>query len=134
MPVDRDYYKSDCDDRNKIGYRLMLADPTAIERYENMSTFKKQTLNNAFTVWVRKPLQVSDDGLYIDEPRNDLLVIVAKSVAPYAYTTNFAGETDALRRSRQAVRVLETRLTLALNTAGNPCGLGRMQGQEEARP
>jgi PilX N-terminal len=131
-PTGRDYYRSDCDDRGGVGYGLVLADPP--ERYENVSTFAGETLNGAFTIWVRRGLQVDNAGLYVDETRNDALVIVSEGVAPYAYAPGFAGEADAIVRSRQAVRVLETRFTLALATAGDPCGLGRLGGQEGGSP
>ena len=128
-PVGRDYYRSDCDDRGGVGYGLVLVDPG--ERYENVSDFGGQALNGAFTVWVRRPLQVDNLGTYSDDARNDRLVIVAEGVAPY---TGAGGTMDALVRSRQAVRVLETRFTLGLATAGDPCGLGRQQGQEGGSP
>jgi hypothetical protein len=129
-PTGRDYYKSDCDDRGGVGYGLVLVDPT--DRYENISTFAGQTLNGAFTLWVRRPLIVDNAGLYADDPRNDALIIVSEGVAPY--TGGFAGQASALVRSRQAVRVLETRFTLGLTTSGEPCGLGRQQGQEGGSP
>jgi len=131
-PIGRDYYKSDCDQRGGVGYGLVLVEPT--QRMENVSNFEGQSLNGAFTVWVRRALQVDNAGLYVDDTRNDVLVIVAEGVAPYVYTNPFAGEASALVRSRQAVRVLETRFTLGLATAGDPCGLGRLQGQEGGSP
>jgi hypothetical protein len=54
--------------------------------------------------------------------------VVAEGVAPYT------GTGDAFTRARQAVRVLETRFALALGTEGEPCGLGKMQGQEGGSP
>jgi len=123
----RDYERSDCDDRGGIGYGLVLADPG--RRYENISNFEGQSINGAFTVWIRRPLVVSTLGEYSDEPRNDRLVIVAEGVAPYT-AEGVAGRVDALLRSRQAVRLLETRFTLGLTTAGDPCGLGAGRGQE----
>ena len=127
----RDYYRDDCDvDRGALGYGLVLVGNAV--RYENISQFEGQTLNGAFTTWVRRPLNVDNQGLYSDETRNDVLVIVSEGVAPY--TGGFAGEASALLRSREAVRVLETRYTLFVGTAGEPCGLGRMQGQEGGSP
>jgi len=125
--VGRDYYKSDCDERGGVGYGLVLADTTG--HYENVSTFHDQTLNGAFTVWVRRPLKVDNAGMYVDDSRDDAMVIVSEGVAPYVYTGVFAGEANALVRSRQAVRVLETRFTLSLQSRP-PCGIGGGQGQE----
>ena len=63
----------------------------------------------------------------------DLVIdIVSEGVAPYA--GGFAGQASALVRSRQAVRVLETRFTLGLASAGDPCGLGAQHGQEGGSP
>ncbi len=127
--VGRDYDRSDCDDRGGVGYGLVLVDPG--RRYENVSDFGGQSLNGAFSVWVRRPLKVDTQGMYSDDTHNDVLVIVSEGVAPYR---GAGGTMDALTRSRQAVRVLETRLSLGLTTAGNPCGLGRQQGQEGGSP
>jgi hypothetical protein len=126
--VGRDYEKWDCDDRGAgVGYGLVLND--GLQRYEDVTTFAGETLNGAFTVWIRRPLLTNNAGQYSeDSTNNSRLVIVAEGVAPYQ------GAGDAFTRSRQAVRVLETRFTLALATAGDPCGLGRLQGQEGGSP
>jgi len=126
VPVGRDFFRSDCDERGGIGYGRVLDD--GVLRYENVDTFMGQTLNGAFTIWIRRPLDVSSAGLYSDDTRNDDLVVVAEGVAPYT------GPGDAFTRARQAVSVLETRFALATNTAGTPCGLGQMQGQEGGSP
>jgi PilX N-terminal len=130
--VGRDYYKADCDLRGGVGYGLVLVGPG--ERLENVSDFMGNSLNGAFSVWVRRPLQVDNAGLYVDDTRNDVLVIVSEGVAPYTYSAPMSGEASALVRSRQAVRVLETRFTLGIATAGEPCGLNRLQGQEGGSP
>jgi hypothetical protein len=120
----RDYYKASCDTVAAVGYGRVLDDGV---RYENVSAFSGQTLNGAFTVWIRRNLQVTNDGKYSDDTRNDALTIVAEGVAPYG------GPGDAFTQSRQAVRVLETRFTLALATVGEPC-LGTQAGQEGGSP
>ena len=126
-PAGRDYDHDDCDERGGVGYGVVLVGKDGT-RYENTSQFAGQTLNGAFTTWVRRPLNVDNQGLYSDEPRNDRLIIVAEGVAPY--TGGFTGEASALLRSREAVRLLETRYALGLTTAGDPCGLGTGRGQE----
>jgi hypothetical protein len=121
----RDYERWECDERGLgVGYGLVLSDLTGV-RYENRTDYAGLTLNGAFTIWIRRPLLTNNAGQYSEDPaENSRLVIVSEGVAPYS------GGTDALIRSRQAVRVLETRFTLGLATAGEPCGLGAGQGQE----
>jgi hypothetical protein len=122
----RDFYRSDCDDRGGLGYGLVVDD--GFIRYENVDTFQAQRLNGAFTIWIRRPLNVTNAGEYSDDTRNDAVVVVAEGVAPYT------GAGDAFTRARQALRVLETRFALAVGTEGEPCGLGKMQGQEGGSP
>ena len=123
--TDRDYYKEDCDTIAKVGYGRVIVD--AGTRLENVSSFAGQTLNGAFTVWIRRNLMVSNAGLYSDDPRNDALTIVSEGVAPYT------GPSEAFTRTRQAVRVLETRFGLGLGAVGSPC-LGSQAGQEGGSP
>jgi hypothetical protein len=125
----RDYEMTSCDDRGGVGYGLVLVGKDAT-RYENASSYEGgDRLNGAFTLWVRRPLLADDSGQYSDEERNDTLIIVSEGVAPYS-ADGVSGRVSALLRSRQAVRILETRLTLGLTTAGDPCGLGTGRGQE----
>ncbi len=120
----RDYERYDCDSRGAgVGYGLVLVDVAGV-RYENSTDYAAHALNGAFTVWIRRPLKTDNAGQYSDEPLNDRLVIVSEGVAPYR------GTNDAFTRSHQALRVLETRFTLGLATAGEPCGLGAGHGQE----
>jgi hypothetical protein len=125
----RDYERWECDNRGKgVGYGVVLTD-AATRRYENVTEFGDHTLNGAFTIWIRRPLVGNNAGQYReDDADNSRLVVVAEGVAPYT------GAADAFIRSRQAVRVLETRFTLALATAGEPCGQNRLQGQEGGSP
>jgi hypothetical protein len=87
-----------------------------------VSAFAGETVNGAFTVWVRRGLVVNNEGQFTDDARNDVLTIVAEGVAPYV------GASTVLTRARQATRVLETRFTLALAAVGDPC-LGAYQGE-----
>jgi hypothetical protein len=126
-PVGRDFYMSSCDTRGGVGYGRVLFD--AATRYEDISdvpSVSSGTLNGAYTVWIRRPLKVTNDGQYEDETQNDRLVIVSEGVAPYT------GPADAFTSARQAVRVLETRFTLGIVTAGNPCL--NQGGQEGSSP
>jgi Tfp pilus assembly protein PilX len=123
----RDYENAACDTRGGVGYGKVIVD-TGTVRYENVSTYSGESVNGAFTLWIRRPLKVTQGGQFTDETANDRLIIVSEGVAPYT------GTADAFTRGRQAVRVLETRFALALTSVGNPCGLGKQQGQEGGSP
>jgi hypothetical protein len=120
----RDFEMVGCDLRGGIGYGLVLNDGTT--RYESVSTFQGETLNGAFTIWIRRPLDVNDQGQFSDSLDDDLLVIVSEGVAPYQ------GPSTAVTRARQAVRLLETRYSLGVEPP-NPC-LGALGGQEGMSP
>jgi len=122
--VGRDFYKITCDTRGGVGYGKILTDATT--RYEDVSSCMGETLNGAFSIWVRRNLNVDNQGQYADSDRNDALVIVSEGRAP------FSGPADTFTANRQAVRVLETSFTLGLSTSGNPC-LG-LTGQEGLSP
>ncbi len=117
---DREYYRSDCDGRGGVGYGRVLT--VASVRYGDQSAFGGATLNGAFTLWVRRPLVVTNAGEYADSPRDDTLVIVAEGVAPYT------GLATAFTATRQARRILETQLTLGIEMEKNACE--SMAGQE----
>lgn len=123
-PTGRDFEMMACDTRGGIGYGLVLNDGGT--RYESISTFEGESLNGAFTIWVRRPLDVDDQGQFADSTDDDLLVIVSEGVAPYQ------GPGTAFTRARQAVRILETRYSLGVNPP-NPC-LGALGGQEGMSP
>lgn len=127
--VGRDFERAACDDKAGVGYGRVLADATT--RYENVGVFPTvagESLNGAFTIWIRRGLAVGNNGQYSDDTRLDSLVIVSEGIAPYS------GPGDVFTRQRQATRVLETRFTLGLTAAGEPCGLGSPQGQEGGSP
>jgi len=128
----RDFYNMSCDDRGGVGYGLVLSDLST--RYEDVSTFQGETLNGAFTIWIRRPLQVNDQGEFSDVVGdNDSLVIVSEGRAPFSGSAAGGGTEAAFIRSRQAVRVLETRFALEVLSAGDPC-LGGQAGQEGMSP
>jgi hypothetical protein len=121
----RDFDHMTCDTRAGLGYGLVLTDGGT--RYEDVSTFEGQTMNGAFTIWVRRGLEVDNAGNFSDSDRNDALIIVSEGRAPYS------GPETAFTSARQAVRVLETTFSLGLDTVGNPC-LGTQAGQEGMSP
>jgi len=120
----RDYYRRDCDTRGGLGYGLVL--DSGGQRYESQSTYEGETLNGAFTLWIRRDLVVENDGKYKDGDRDDILVIVSEGVAPYI------GGATAFTSARQATRVLETRLHYGMATVGKPCE--SLSGQEGMGP
>jgi hypothetical protein len=100
------------------GYGLVLVAPApggSTQRWENVSTFMGQTLNGAFTVWVRRRLVANPDGRFLDDTENppDTLVLTAEGVAPYQ------GASTAFTRANQAVRILE--MTYSLATRDERC-------------
>lgn len=130
-PVGRDFEMSSCDTRGGIGYGKVL-DTTAITgavipiRLEDVSSLPSLTgdsLNGAFTIWVRRSLDVDEAGQFSDSTHNENLTIVSEGVAP------FVGPSTASTRARQAKRVLETSFSLAMNSEGSPC-FGNLAGQE----
>jgi hypothetical protein len=127
-PIDaasgRDFERSACDTRAGIGFGRVLRDGTT--RYEDVSTFGGLTLNGAFTVWIRRGLEMSANNQLQDSTTTSDVVIVSEGVAP------FSGAGDAFTRSRQATRILETRFSLEVTTAGDPCR--SLIGQEGGSP
>jgi len=110
-----------CDTRGGAGYGRVLSDGTVPQGYENQSAFLGQPLNGAFTIWIKREVLSQTDGLYVDNRDNNVAVITVEGVAPYT-----AAAPGAVAAANQAVRVLETTLTLA-NTIGSNCET--MQGQ-----
>jgi hypothetical protein len=120
-----DFQMRNCDLRGGLGYGVVLEDATT--RYEDVSTFEGETLNGAFSIWIRRGLEVQNDGTFADSDRNDALIIVSEGRAPYS------GPETAFTTARQATRVLETTFSLGLSTVGDPC-LGTQAGQEGMSP
>jgi PilX N-terminal len=129
VPAGRDFEMEDCDTRGGVGYGKVLVDTAtppvdpSTTRYEAVSSFMNESLNGAFTIWVRRALDVAEDGQLSDSTHNENLVVVSEGVAP------FVGPSTAVTRARQARRVLETSFSLALASEGSPC-FGNLAGQE----
>jgi hypothetical protein len=129
----RDFYNMDCDTRGGVGYGRVLLDVATGTRYEDVSIFHGETLNGAFTIWIRRDLQTSPTGQFADVVGdNDSLVIVSEGRAPFSASTSGTDAAAAAMRSRQAVRVLETRFALDLDEVGEPCET--QVGQEGLSP
>jgi hypothetical protein len=83
--------------------------------YQNVYTFRGQTLNGAFTLWVRRVLIDNGAGQRMDDTDNGNLVMTSEGTAPYVAGT---GGALAFTQANRAVRILEMRLT---NTPLNDC-------------
>jgi hypothetical protein len=130
-PPGRDYERFACMDRTVnagvgLGYGLVLT--MGGTRYENVSNFRGQAINGAFTLWVRREIVVNADGTFSDDASAPFtrVVLTVEGVAPYV------GAQTAFTRANQATRVLEVPLTLVSVSSGNACA--QMRGQEGAAP
>jgi hypothetical protein len=117
--IGRDYLHAACPgDRGGVGYgKVLVETPGPGTRYEDVSNFMGQPLNGAFTIWVRRALSISNDGLYSENIDSSAIVVTAEGVAPYS--TGAAG--SAFVRANQAVRLLEVRFNLELSQKGTAC-------------
>jgi len=127
----RDYERWQCMDRTVaagegLGYGRVLT--MGGTRYENISTFRGQAINGAFSLWVRREIVVAADGRFSDDASTPFtrVVLTVEGVAPYV------GGPTAFTRANQATRILEVPLTLVSVAQGNACA--QMRGQEGAGP
>jgi hypothetical protein len=102
----RDFENNDCDvlpgGLKGVGYGVVLQ-IAGSQPFQNVTSFLGQSLGGAFTVWVRRPTEVPDNGLYRDVEKDDRLVVTVEGVAPF----QAAAATSTFAQRRQAVRVLE---------------------------
>jgi hypothetical protein len=121
----RDYERMGCADRAGVGLGRVLTSPAGSKQpgdYQDVSTYMASTLNGAFTIWVRRELAVSPQGMFSDNADNTTLVVTAEGIAPYQ------SQTDNIARANQARRTLEVSLSLLVNQ-GNRCqGLAGQEG------
>jgi hypothetical protein len=76
--------------------------------YQNVTSFRGQTLNGAFTLWVRRPIINDAAGVRMDDTDNGNLIMTSEGTAPYIPGT---GGALAFSQANRAVRILEIRLT-----------------------
>lgn len=124
----RDYEKADCDTRGAVGYGRVV-DVGGV-RYQGRSEVMKKTLNGAFTVWIRRPLQTTEDGQFFDLADSSKVILTVEGVAPYSAIASGAGAVFV--QANQAVRVLEMPLQLAIGEEGTICR--QSWGQEGMGP
>ena len=149
----RNFENGPCDRRGDgIGFGVVLDDGGAAAPYQNKTTLFGQTLNGAFTVWVRRPYYSVNaaagncDGCWQDWTQDNVLVLTSEGVAPFTggdVTSAGTQQYRDLSRSYRAVQIIEVALTAGIATqqAGcefyggqtglgpsgtnfNPCGVG----------
>ena len=133
----RDYENWECDLRGKVGYGVVLNNGT--HRYENVSVIPNTAvfpataggastrLFGAFTLWVRRPLVMNQDGTLSDyQLDTDNMVLTSEGTAPYTPSSGAAG----IVASNRAVRVIEVKLS---RVPLEPCGnRGGQEGLSQA--
>lgn len=105
----------------QVGYGLILNPAPGISGpMQYITTFDGQTINGAFTVWIRRAPIVNGDGTVSDDTSETEAIITSEGVAPFT-----GGSANSLfgRRNR-SVRVLSTRLSIR---ADPPCEAQRGQ-------
>lgn len=113
----RNFENSACDRwGNGAGYGAVLDDGTSAEApFQNVTTIFGQTLNGAFTLWVRRglrqttPPQDEGAGISHDDPSGDTLILTSEGTAPYVGAQ--AGTTFA--NLNRAVRVVEATFSMS---------------------
>jgi hypothetical protein len=125
-----------CDKRgNGMGYGVVLDDFTPTAPYQYKTNVLSQSLNGAFTLWVRRPPFLMpeggtrDYGPTIPVPYtgdNNHLILVSEGVAPYTG----AQMASSLNAGNAAVQVIEVLLSRGATSASSPCGTrGGQAGQ-----
>jgi hypothetical protein len=116
----RNFESWDCDKRgNGAGYGVVLDDGGSAAPYQYKTTVLGQTLNGAFSLWVRRPTLAQPDGTVTDYAEDsDHLILVAEGVAPYS-----GGQLSNTRvAGNAAVQTIEVLLSRASGTTSSVCG------------
>jgi len=117
----RNFESGSCDRRgNGVGYGVVLDDGSGLAPYQFKTTLYGQSLNGAFTLWVRRPTLIGLDGLFRDYSgpgEEDHLILVSEGVAPYTG----AQLSGAMTANNAAVQVVEVLLSQVRGTEQNPC-------------
>jgi hypothetical protein len=130
----RNYENGACDKRgNGMGYGVVLSDGGADSPFQNKTTLFGQTLNGAFTVWIRRPVTSTNmpgcEGCFIDSTQNNVLVLTSEGVAPFtggnvttvgdAQTTT--GGYREIAQAYRAVQIIEVSLTAGTTSQQAGC-------------
>jgi Tfp pilus assembly protein PilX len=89
-----------------VGYGVVLDHTNLVFPFQNVSNFLGESINGAFTVWVRRRVTTDATGAVIDDPSDASMVMTAEGVAPY---TGAAASLSYGQRNK-AVRYLEVEL------------------------
>ncbi len=89
-----------------VGFGVVLDHAGLTDPLQNVTTFLGQTLNGAFTVWVRRRVIANPDGSTTDDPSDANLIMTAEGVAPF---TGATASTSYGQRNK-SVRYLEVEL------------------------
>jgi hypothetical protein len=116
----RDYEKMGCADRAGVGYGRILTSQGV--DYQDVSQFMGTTLNGAFSLWVRRDLDVQPNGTFADSSGETGAVVIAEGIAP------FIGQGSAFARANQSVRILEVGYALLVNEGKRCQGLSGQEG------
>jgi Tfp pilus assembly protein PilX len=117
----RNWENGPCDKRGDgVGYGAILDDATTLAPYQYKTTIYGQSLNGAFTLWVRRPTMIKDDGTVVDYSGNgdeDHLVLVSEGVAPYT-----GAQLSSASAGNAAVQVVEVLLSKVTPSSQGACG------------
>lgn len=142
----RNWENGGCDARGDgVGYGVVLDNGSPDAPYQYKTTLFGQTLNGAFTIWVRRALSSGPftapacEGCWADLSANDDLILTSEGVAPYTGATA-ATTFGQTYRAVSLIQVLLTSGTTAQQagcefyagqagtgpggTNFNPCGVG----------
>jgi hypothetical protein len=116
----RQFENSSCDLDN-VGYGVILnPTPGLSGPMQYVTTFAGQTMNGAFTVWIRRARIIAGDGTITDDTSQTEAIITSEGVAPFTG----GNVNQAFGQRNRAVRVLSTRLSIR---ADPPCEAQRGQ-------
>jgi Tfp pilus assembly protein PilX len=126
----RNFESGNCDRRgNGVGYGVVLDDGSGLAPYQYKTTLYGQSLNGAFTIWVRRPQVMQPNGSVLDytgPADQDHVILVSEGVAPYT-GAQLSGTTAA---NNAAVQVIEVLLSQVRGDQPNPCNTrGGQAGQ-----
>lgn len=128
----RNFESWKCDQRGYgMGYGVVYDDGGAAGPEEYRSQVGGATLNGAFTLWVRRPVEWNGangtGNLLQDYPDNDVIVLVSEGVAPYTVGANSAS--FAFAATNRAVYSIETLLVRSGATILDQSACSSRQGQ-----
>jgi Tfp pilus assembly protein PilX len=128
----RNFESWKCDQRGYgMGYGVVYDTGGATGAEEYRSQIGGATLNGAFTLWVRRPVEWNNgDGtgnLLQDYPNNDVLILVSEGVAPYAVAAN--NTSFSFAAANRATYTIETLLVRNGTTILDQSACSSRQGQ-----